>query len=125
MPARCESLQPSETSLSFRKVRTDWDPRDLSSVIQSQETIASEQYGARMADVIEIRVAALRRLAEQSHHQADPRLSLAGAEAANDAALGRPADLDEDSLHAFRGFAAAVAVGAVVWSVVGALVWLA
>lgn len=76
-----------------------------------------------MAEVIEIRVAALRRLAAQSHRQGDPRMSLVSADAANDAGPGQPADLDEDSLHAFRGFAAAIAVGLVLWGVVAALVW--
>ena len=77
-----------------------------------------------MAEVIEIRVAALRRLAAQADRQANLNLGLASGDAANDAALGHPVDLDEDSLHAFRGFAAAIAVGAVLWGVVGALLWL-
>ena len=77
-----------------------------------------------MADVIEIRAAAPRRPAAQTHRQGEPKLSAATADAANDAALRRTAGLDEDSLRAFRGFVMAVAIGAVFWGAVGALVWL-
>jgi hypothetical protein len=77
-----------------------------------------------MAEVIEIHVAALRRLAAQADRQANSNLGLPTGDAANDASLGHPVDLDEESLHAFRGFATGVAVGTVLWGVVGALVWL-
>jgi hypothetical protein len=78
-----------------------------------------------MADVIEIRVVELRRLAKQTHRQADPKSSPPSGDAANDAALGHSADNGDDDLHVARGFAAAFAVGALLWVAVGAVLWIA
>jgi hypothetical protein len=77
-----------------------------------------------MADVIEIRVAALRRLPEQTHRRADPKPETVSGDAANDVALGHPAHPDDDGLRAARGFAASFALGFALWAAVGALVWL-
>ena len=77
-----------------------------------------------MADVLEMGGVALRRPAE-THRPADPEPSLVCEPAANDAALGRqPPGLDEAALRTLRGFATGMAIGAVLWTTLGALVWL-
>jgi hypothetical protein len=46
--------------------------------------------------------------------------------AANDAAMGRPADLSraEVDFDPVRGISMGVLIGAIMWAVIGALVWL-
>ena len=78
-----------------------------------------------MAKVIERRGAASHHPGGQTRQPAGPRLPPTSGDAANDATLGYVADLDDDSLRAARGFRTAVAIGAILWVVVGTLVWLA
>ena len=77
-----------------------------------------------MANVTERRRSALRRATGPTDQPADLGLHQAGADAANDAALGNPVDLEDDSLRVARSFATAIAVGTVLWVAVGARVWL-
>jgi hypothetical protein len=77
-----------------------------------------------MAKMTERRGAALRHASGSADQPADPGLQLAGADAANDAALSNPADLEDDNLRVARSFATAIALGTVLWVAIGALVWL-
>jgi hypothetical protein len=77
-----------------------------------------------MATVIERRGSRPGGPAAQTHRTADLGARLGNGDAANDAALGQRVDVEQDDLRAARGFAAAVAGGAMLWAAVGALVWL-
>ena len=77
-----------------------------------------------MAKVTERRGPALGHATVPTDQPADFGLHLAGADAANDAALGNPVDLEDDGLRVARSFATAIAVGAVFWVAVGTLIWL-
>jgi len=94
------------------------------SVKQSEARRLPRRYGAPMAKLTERRGAALRHASGAADRPADCGLHLAGADAANDAALGNPADLEDDSLRVARSFATAIALGTVLWVAAGALVWL-
>jgi hypothetical protein len=112
-----------ETEAMTPSVMQEHKP-SVPSVMQSEARRLARRYGAPMAKTTERRGAALRRTSGTADQPADRRLHLAGADAANDAALGNSAELEEDSLRVARSFATAIALGTVLWVAVGALVWL-
>jgi hypothetical protein len=83
---------------------------------------ASPQARSRPATIGRMGHMVYRRL----EHTPDARRAARPTPAANDAAVGRLADLGraESDLHTIKGFVVSVMVGAALWAAVGALAWL-